>query len=320
MLEPLMDNVSSHKHFILNGFNELGALRPVLFIPFSIMFIVSLSANSLLIYIIISQRSLHSPMCILIAGMAFVDLSLPVFYVPNMLLSFLFDWRGISLMGCLVQMFLIHFVGSFPSTFLVWMALDRYFAICTPLYYHERMALPRFLKFVIPLVIRNVVIILVVVTLAGRLSFCFRNVINHCFCEHMALVELACGSTAINSLVGLMFLFLVIVVDFLIITTSYIIIFSSVLRSRTSGVKALHTCVTHLVVISVSLIIVLTASLSYRVRNNLPATIRVFLSTMYSLFPSCFNPIIYGIRTKEIRQHILKTLLCCRLVQTVPHS
>ncbi|GAA6233347.1 olfactory receptor 52N2-like [Lates japonicus] len=315
-----MDNVSSHKHFILNGFNELGALRPVLFIPFSIMFIVSLFANSLLIYIIISQRNLHSPMYILIAGMAFVDLSLPVFYVPNMLLSFLFDWRGISLIGCLLQMFFIHFVGSFPSTFLVWMALDRYFAICTPLYYHERMALPRFLKFVIPLVIRNVVIILVVVTLAGRLSFCFRNVINHCFCEHMALVELACGSTAINSQVGLMFLFLVIVVDFLIITTSYIIIFSSVLRSRTSGVKALHTCITHIMVISVSLIIVLTASLSYRVRNNLPSTIRVFLSTMYSLFPSCFNPIIYGIRTTEIRQHILKKLLCCRLVQTVPHS
>ncbi|GLD65747.1 olfactory receptor 52K1-like protein [Lates japonicus] len=315
-----MDNVSSHKHFILNGFNELSALRPVLFVPFSIMFIVSLSANSLLIYIIISQRSLHSPMYILIASMACVDLSLPVFYVPNMLLSFLFDWRGISLIGCLLQMNFIHFVGSFQSTLLLWMGLDRYFAICQPLYYHERMALPRFLKFVIPLVIRNVVIVLLVGALAGRLSFCLRNVINNCFCEHMALVELACGSTAINNLVGLMFLFLVVVVDFLIITTSYIIIFSSVLRSRTSGVKALHTCVTHIVVISTSLTIVLITSLSYRIRNYLPASIQVFLSTMKLLFPGCFNPIIYGIRTKEIRQHILKTLLCCRLVQTVPRS
>ncbi|GLD65748.1 olfactory receptor 52E8-like protein [Lates japonicus] len=147
-----MDNISSHKHFILNGFNELGALRPVLFIPFSIMFIVSLSANSLLIYIIISERSLHSPMCILIAGIACVDLSFPVIFVPNMLLSFLFDWRGISLIGCLVQMFFIHFFGAFQSTFLAWMALDRYFAICTPLYYHERMALQKFLSCFNPII------------------------------------------------------------------------------------------------------------------------------------------------------------------------
>ncbi|XP_051255458.1 olfactory receptor 52K1-like [Dicentrarchus labrax] len=315
-----MENVSSNKHFILNGFNELGALRPVLFIPFFIMFVVSLLGNSLLLYIVISQRSLHSPMYILIAGMACVDLSLPVFFVPNMLLSFLFDWRRISLIGCLVQMHFIHFVGTFQSTLLVWMALDRYFAICTPLYYHERMALPRFLKFIIPLVIRNVVMITVLLSLAGTLSFCASDVMNHCFCEHMALVELACGSTAINSLMGLISVFLILVVDFIIIAASYVVIFTSVLKSGKSGVKALHTCVTHIVVITVTLTIALVAFLSYRIRNGVPAAIRVFFSTMYPLFPSCFNPIIYGIRTTEIRQHIVKTLRCCRFVQTVPHS
>ncbi|XP_044058396.1 olfactory receptor 52K1-like [Siniperca chuatsi] len=315
-----MENVSSHKHFILNGFNELGALRPVLFIPFSIMFVVSLSANSLLLYVVISQRSLHSPMYILIAGMACVDLSLPLFFVPNMLLSFLFDWRGISLSGCLVQIYFVHLLGAFQSTLLLWMALDRYFAICTPLYYHECMALPRFLKFVIPLLIRNVLMITLVVTLAGSLSFCTANVINHCFCEHMALVELACGSTAINNLVGLLTVFLIPVADFIIISSSYIVIFSSVLSSGKSGVKALHTCVTHIVVMTVSLTIILVAFLSYRIRNGLPVAIRVFFSIMYLFFPSCFNPIIYGIRTTEIRQHILKILTCRQLVQTVPHS
>uniref|UniRef100_A0A8C4DAI8 G-protein coupled receptors family 1 profile domain-containing protein n=1 Tax=Dicentrarchus labrax TaxID=13489 RepID=A0A8C4DAI8_DICLA len=305
-----MENVSSHKYFILDGFNKLGVLRPVLFIPFFIMFIVSLSANSLLLYVIVSQRSLHSPMYILIAGMACVDLSLPVFFVPNMLLSFLFDWRGISLSGCLVQMYFLHLFGAFQSTLLLWMALDRYFAICTPLYYQESMALPRFLKFVIPLMIRNVFLVSLVVGLAGSLSFCFRNVLDHCFCEHMALVELACGSTAVNNLMGLISVFLIPVVDFIIITASYIVIFSSVLSSGKSGVKALHTCVTHIVVMTVSLIIILTAFLSYRIRNGLPSAVRVFFSIMYLFFPSCFNPIIYGIRTAEIRQHILKTLTC----------
>ncbi|XP_040902136.1 olfactory receptor 52K1-like [Toxotes jaculatrix] len=305
-----MDNFTSHTHFILNSFGELGGLRPVLFIPFSIMFIVSLSANSLLLYVVISQRSLHSPMYILIAGMACVDVSLPVFFVPNMLLSFLFDWREISLSGCLIQMHFIHFIGSFLSTFLLWMALDRYFAICKPLYYHECMALPRFLKFVIPLVVRNFLMNTAFVSLAGTLSFCASNVINHCFCEHMALVELACGSTAINNIVGLLTAFLIPVADFLFITASYVVIFWSVLNSGKSSVKALDTCITHIVVMSLNLIAALIAFLSYRIRNNLPVDIRVFFSTMYLLFPSCLNPIIYGIRTTEIRKHVLKTLTC----------
>ncbi|XP_030599631.1 olfactory receptor 52K1-like [Archocentrus centrarchus] len=314
-----MENVSLHTHFILNGFYELGELRPLLFIPFSLMFTVSLFANSLLLYVIISQRSLHSPMYILIAGMACVDLSVPVFFCPHMLLSFLFDWKGISLIGCLVQMHFIHFFGAFQSTLLVWMALDRYFAICTPLYYHKHMTLSRFVKFLLPLVVRNVLMITLFVSLAGTLSFCFRNVINHCFCEHMALVELACGSTTINNLVGLVAMFLIPVLDFVFIASSYVVIFSSVLRSGRSRVKALHTCITHIMVITVSLILALVAFLSYRIRNGLPAARRVFFSTMYLLFPSCFNPVIYGIRTTEIRQHILKTLSCHSL-QNGPSS
>ncbi|XP_030600913.1 olfactory receptor 52N2-like [Archocentrus centrarchus] len=307
-MEALKENISSHTYFFLDGFGELGALRPFLFIPFSFMFAVSLFANFLLLYVIISQKSLHSPMYILIAAMSCIDLSLPLFFLPHMLLSFLFDWRGISLTGCLVQMYFVHLLGAFQCSLLLWMALDRYFAICTPLYYHKQMALPRFLKFVIPLFIRNLITVLVVVILAGKVSFCSRNVINHCFCEHMALVELACGSTTINSVVALILVFLVPVTDFFLITASYIVIFSSVLSSGKSRAKALHTCVTHIVVMTVSLIIVLTAFLSYRIRNNLPAGVRIFFSIMYLFFPSCFNPIIYGIRTAEIRKHILKFL------------
>ncbi|MEQ2186375.1 hypothetical protein GOODEAATRI_027866 [Goodea atripinnis] len=300
-------NISSHKHFLLNGFEELGELRPVLFIPFFLIFIVALLANSLLIYVIVSQRSLHQPMSILIAGMACVDFCIPVFFVPNMLLNFLFDWKGISLIGCLVQMHFIHFFGTFQSTFLVWMALDRYFAICTPLSYHELMAPEKFLKFIIPLAGRNILLITLIVSLAGKLSFC-SNVMNHCFCEHMALVELACGSIAINNLVGLISVFFIPFFDFLFIAASYLMMFSSILRSSSTSVKALHTCITHAMVITLSITVALIAFLSYRIKNSLPAAVRVFFSTMYLLFPSCLNPIVYGIRTTEIRQHMLKTL------------
>uniref|UniRef100_A0AAR2JVR2 G-protein coupled receptors family 1 profile domain-containing protein n=1 Tax=Pygocentrus nattereri TaxID=42514 RepID=A0AAR2JVR2_PYGNA len=294
--------------FKLNGFHDLGEWRPFLFIPYFLMFLLSTTSNSILIYLIISQRALHSPMFVLIGLMAGVDLCLPIFFVPNMLLSFLLNWKAISFVGCLIQMFCIHCVGTFQSTLLVWMALDRFFAICRPLYYNKYMEIHSFLKFIIFPVIRNGVLIITMISWAGKLSFCETNEIDHCFCEHMALVQLACGDISINNMLGLLAAFLIITADFLFITVSYLIILASVLKSGKSHLKAINTCVTHIIVMTVTITFALIAFMSYRVRNNFSPNSRVFLSTMYMLFPSCFNPIIYGVRTKEIREQFLKFL------------
>ncbi|XP_051718400.1 olfactory receptor 52K2-like [Ctenopharyngodon idella] len=291
----------SFTDFKLIGFYSLGEWRPFLFIPFFLMFLLSITANSIIIYLIKSQKSLHSPMYVLIGVMAVLDLILPVFFVPNMLLSFLFNWTEISLTGCLIQMFGIHFVGAFQSTLLLWMALDRYFAICKPLYYHKYMEIANFLKFVFLPLIRNGFLMVIMVSLAGKLSFC-RNTIDHCLCEHMALVQLACGDTSVNNIVGLLSAFLIPTADFILITVSYVVIFSSVFRSGKAHLKAINTCITHIIVMTLSLTSALIAFLSYRIRNNVSSSNRIFMSIIYILFPSCFNPIIYGWRTKEIRQ------------------
>ncbi|XP_043115486.1 olfactory receptor 52K1-like [Puntigrus tetrazona] len=298
----------SFTDFKLNGFYNLGEWRPFLFIPFFLMFLLSLTANSVLIYLIICQKSLHSPMYVLIALMAVVDLILPIFFVPNMLLSFLFNWSGISIVGCLMQMFCIHYVGAFQSTLLLWMALDRYFAICRPLYYHKCMEIPNFLKFVAVPLIRNGLLNISMVSLAGKLTFCVTNVIDHCFCEHMALVQLACGDITINNMVGLLTAFLIPTLDFILITSSYVVIFASVYKSGKAHMKAINTCITHIIIMTSSLIFALIAFMSYRIRNNFSNNSRVFVSTMYILFPSCFNPIVYGVRTKEIRQRFLQLI------------
>ncbi|XP_007236862.3 olfactory receptor 52K1-like [Astyanax mexicanus] len=297
---------TSFTTFNLNGFLDLGEWRPFLFIPYFLMFMLSTISNSVLIYLTITQTALHSPMCILIGLMAVVDLLLPIFFVPNMLLSFLFSWTEISLAGCLIQMFCIHCVGTFQSTLLVWMALDRFFAICKPLYYHKFMQMPNFLKYIIFPVVRNGLLIIVMISRVGKLSFCKTNEIDHCFCEHMALVQLACGDISINNLLGLLAAFLIITADFLFITISYFVILTSVLKSGKSHLKAINTCITHIIVMTVTITFALIAFMSYRVRNNFSPNSRVFLSTMYLLFPSCFNPIIYGVRTKEIREQFLK--------------
>ncbi|XP_036454904.1 olfactory receptor 52K1-like [Colossoma macropomum] len=292
--------------FKLNGFYSLGEWRRFLFIPYFFMFVLSTVSNSILIYLIITQRALHSPMFVLIGLMAVVDLFMPIFFVPNMLLSFLFDWNKISLVNCLMQIFFIQYVGAYQSTLLMWMSLDRFFAICRPLSYHNYTQTSNFLKFIIGPVIRNTLLNVSVVSLAGKLNFCMKNEIDHCFCEHMGLVQLACGDTSTNNLLGLATALLIATTDFVFITISYVIIFASVMKSGKSSMKAINTCITHIIVITFSLVFALTAFFSYRIRNNFSPNSRIFISTMYVLFPSCFNPVIYGIRTKEIRQQFLK--------------
>uniref|UniRef100_A0A8B9GLD8 G-protein coupled receptors family 1 profile domain-containing protein n=1 Tax=Astyanax mexicanus TaxID=7994 RepID=A0A8B9GLD8_ASTMX len=306
MLSYLPPQNVSFRTFKLSGFRDLEEWRPILTIPYLLMFMLSTTSNSFLIFLIISQRALHSPMFVLIGLMAAVDLCSPIFFVPNMLLNFLFDWDQISLLGCLIQMFFIHYVGAFQSTLLLWMSLDRFFAICKPLSYHKYMQMSSFLKYIIVPVIRNIILVIMMVSLAGKLHYCMKNEIDHCFCEHMALVQLACGDISINNLVGLLTALLVPTADFVLITVSYVIIFSSVIRSGKSHSKAVNTCVTHIIVITGSLVFALLAFLSYRIRNNFSPNVRTFISTMYILFASCFNPIIYGLRTKELREHFLK--------------
>ncbi|XP_023663040.2 olfactory receptor 52P1-like [Paramormyrops kingsleyae] len=307
------DRNTTYTDFILVSFSGPQEWRQLLFIPFLFMFLISLVGNLFLIFIILSQRSLHSPMYLLICAMAFVDLTTPIFFVPKLLVSLLYNLRHISLLGCLVQMFFIHFIGTFHSTILMWMAVDRYYAICTPLRYNDYMAFSAFLKFIIVPSVRNAVLILSIVSLAGSLSFC-QHEIDHCFCEHMALVTLACGTIRMNNIVGLISVFCVPTADFLLIAASYVKIFLSVFKSGKSSRKALSTCVTHIIVITVSLIFALIAFLSYRIRNDLSSNSRTVISIMYLLFPSCFNPIIYGVRTKEIRQQVMKTLKCGKVV------
>lgn len=298
----------SYSSFKLNGYLALGEWRPMLFIPYFLMFLLSTISNSIVVYLIVSQKTLHSPMYILIGVMGVVDLCWPIFFVPSLLLNFLFNWNETSLVSCLLQMFCIQILGAFQSTVLVWMALDRFFAICRPLYYHKYMEFHRFLKFIIVPVTRNLCLNIIMISLVGKLNFCAINEIDHCFCEHMGLVQLACGDTSINNLIGLVSAFLIPTLDFLFITASYIIIFVSVMKSGKAHLKAINTCITHIIVMTVNLAFALIAFMSYRTRNNFSPNIRVFLSTMYILFPSCFNPIVYGVRTTEIRNQFLKFL------------
>lgn len=308
MTEKFQGANFTHTKFIFVGFPETFKYRHLLFLPFVLSYILVLVGNSLILFVIKNTKTLHSPMYILVSALAVVDIIVPTAIVPAMLLSLLFDLNEITLVGCLTQMFFIHFFSSVESTILLAMALDRYVAICNPLRYTTIMNSSMFLKLLLFTLIRSGTIMCTLVGLAASLSFCGSNIIYHCYCDHMALVSLACSSTAKNNAVGVAVIVCFVGIDISVIFVSYVKILYVVLRAAAGEQrsKAIHTCSNHLIIMMCFYLIGSVTFLSRNLQIPIPVDVNTFLGVTYILFPACINPIIYGVRTKEIRNALIK--------------
>lgn len=309
MLDGSPNQSLSHSTFSFRGFPELHCYRRLLALPFSVTYLSVLLGNSLLVYVICSMEHLHSPMYLLICSLCVVDILAATAILPSMLLSLLFDIDNISLTGCLTQMFFTHFLSSLESTLLLAMALDRYVAICQPLRYTRIINLSMLLKLLVFTLIRSGCIMATLVSLASSLRFCGSNTIRHQYCDHMALVSLACDSTEKNSAIGLVVIICFVGLDIPLIMFSYIKILSVVSQASVDSEdrwKAFHTCGTHLIIMMCFYLVGSVTFLSHNLNINIPADVNTFMGVMYILFPATVNPIIYGIRTTEIRNGFFK--------------
>ncbi|KAI4537487.1 hypothetical protein MG293_012350 [Ovis ammon polii] len=141
-----------------------------------------------------------------------------------------------------------------------------------------------------------------------RLPLYRTKIITHSYCEHMAVVTLACGDTTVNNVYGMGIGFLVLILDSLAITASYVMIFRTAvlqLASQEARYKAFGTCVSHLGAILSTYTPVVISSVMHRVAQQAAPHVHILLAIVYLLFPPMVNPIIYGVKTKQIRDHVL---------------
>ncbi|XP_008064736.1 putative olfactory receptor 52P1 [Carlito syrichta] len=306
----LIFNHSSFVTFTLMGIPGLESQHLWISVSFSSMFMAILIGNGVILFLVAIEPTLRTPMYLLLALLMVADLISTLALVPKLLCLLWLNDRDITSNACFTQMFFIHGASVVRSALLVAMAFDRFVAVCEPLRYNTILSHSLVGRLGLIALTKGVILILPMPLLLQRLTFC-HMVIPHTYCDHMAVVKMACNHTRVNRIYGLFVILLVMGFDLVLIGFSYAFILQAVgrLSSRDATCKALNTCSAHIFVILVTYVPALFSSITHRIGHNIPPHTHILLANLYLLLPSMLNPIIYGIKMKEIRYKMAKCLV-----------
>ena len=296
--------------FLLNCFVRSPRWQHWLSLPLSLLFLLAMGVNTTLLITIRLEASLHEPMYYLLSLLSMLDMALCLTVIPKVLAIFWFDLRSISFFNCFLQMYIMNcFLAMESCTFMV-MAYDRYVAICQPLRYPSIITDQFVAKATIFIVARNVLFTVPIPILSVRLHYCGRNVIENCICANMSVSRLSCDDVTINSVYQFAGGWTLLGSDLILIFLSYTLILRAVLRLKAEGAvaKALSTCGSHFILILFFSTILLVFVLTHVAKKKVSPDVPVLLNVLHHVIPAALNPIVYGVRTQEIKQGIQRLL------------
>ncbi|XP_077628879.1 olfactory receptor 52A5 [Crocuta crocuta] len=214
-------------------------------------------------------------------------------------------------------MWLIHSFQAIESGIVLAMALDRYVAICDPLRHATIFSQQLLTHIGVGVTLRAAILTIPSIMLIKcRLKLYRTTVISHSYCEHMAVVKLAIEDIRINKIYGLFVAFSILGFDIIFITLSYVQIFVTVflLPQKEARFKAFNTCIDHICVFLQFYFLAFFSFFTHRFGSHIPTYVHILLSNLYLLAPPFLNPIVYGVKTKQIRDHVLKIFFSKKLL------
>ncbi|XP_049639186.1 olfactory receptor 8S1-like [Suncus etruscus] len=301
-----LENHTTITEFILLGLSSNRNVQILLFVLFLLIYIQTLLGNLLMLVVISSDPHLHTPMYFFLSHLSFLDLCFSSATVPKLLENLLSEKKTISVQGCLAQVFFVFDTGGTEASLLSVMAYDRYVAICHPLLYGQKMSNNLCKGLALGAWSLGFFDALLNILLAMSLDFCEDQSIPHYSCELPSLFPLSCSDISVNFAVMLCSgLFHGFVTCFLIVF-SYSLIISTILNiSSSSGRgKTFSTCSSHL---SAVLLFYGSAFLRYFMPSS-GSSLEMITSVQYSVVTPLVNPLIYSLKSKEVKTAMRRTL------------
>uniref|UniRef100_UPI003AADADD3 olfactory receptor 1M1-like n=1 Tax=Centroberyx gerrardi TaxID=166262 RepID=UPI003AADADD3 len=304
--------------FYIIGFETLRLIN-LYFIFLAFVYVVTVLFNILLIYVIAFNHSLHTPKFLAVGNLAVIDLILNTCIIPSMIKTFLVKDNFVPFNLCLVQMFVYYSFATLESLGLAILAYDRLIAICFPLRQHSINTL-RSMSCILGLTWSySLGTTAFFTSIMTRLSFCNSLKVFSYFCDYAPVFRLACNDYTLHWSLSSVFSLLLLIGPLIFIILSYLSILVTVFRMKSlqSRVKALATCVEHLILVAVFFIPLLSIfMIGFHLRLIDPDH-RVLSLSLSSCIPPCINPIVYSLKTKEIVR-ALKTFfyMCLRLLHS----
>ncbi|XP_055278766.1 olfactory receptor 5B12-like [Moschus berezovskii] len=303
-----MGNSTVVTEFILAGITDDPQLQVPLFLVFTLIYLLTLVGNLGVATLILLDSRLHTPMYFFLSHLFLMDFGYSSAVTPKVMAGFLTGDKVISYNSCAAQLF--FFVGFLVvETFLLAsMAYDRHAAVCKPLHYTNIMT-PRVCAWmVVGCYVFGFLEASVHTWNIFSLSFCRSRVIDHFFCDATPLLALSCSDSNRSGMVFFILAGFSTIFTITVILISYLFIFATVLRVRSSEghQKAFSTCASHLT--SICIFYGTGAFMYFQPGSRHSMGTDKVASVFYAMVIPMLNPLDYSLRNREVKSALKKAV------------
>ncbi|XP_040929404.1 olfactory receptor 4D9-like [Betta splendens] len=271
-----------------------------------IVYVIVILANLMNILIISSSKNLHKPMYLLICNLAVVDILYTSSASPTMIGVLVAGVQTISYVPCLTQMFGFYLGGVMEMFALSVMAFDRLVAVSCPFQYHRYLTNARTVVLTYILWIAASALAAFFPATVIPLPHC-NTLLKYVFCSYAAVVRTTCVNPEYYFNLSAIIIFFLTFFTFSFICLSYCgIVFFVRSLSNNDKKKIGSTCLSHLIVVICYYfpIFILSILTRFGVVLSLEEHNGLLIGTI--LGPCLVNPFVYCLRTKEIKNKIIR--------------